>query len=271
MQFGIEVVPFGEYSDPRPVVELAQAAEDAGWDALWIWDHVVFPYGAGDPWITLAAVAASTQRIKLVTGVAPLPRYQPYLLARTLTALDRLSGGRVVFGTGAGADFDFVPFAVATDAKVRAAMLDEGLNLLAQLLSGAETTHHGAHYTADAVRIAPSPLQQPRIPVWIGGASPAALRRAAHWDGWIIGVFDEKQNVTTPPEQIAQQVDYIRRHRHVDAPSTWPSTAPRRTPTTTSSPASSPEAGATWWFEGIFGSRGDHAAMLRRIHAGPPK
>ena len=59
MQYGIEVVPFGDFADPRPMVQLAQAAEAAGWEALWLWDHVVFPYGAGDPWVTLAAIAAA--------------------------------------------------------------------------------------------------------------------------------------------------------------------------------------------------------------------
>ena len=186
MQYGIEVVPFGDFSDPRPVVQLAQAAEAAGWEAIWLWDHVVFPYGAGDPWVTLAAVATATQRLKLCTGVAPLPRYRPHLLARTLTALDLLSGGRVIFGTGLGIAPDFAPFGEPADDKTRAAMLDEGLELLTGLWSGEEITHQGRFYTAAAARLLPTPIQQPRIPIWIGGDSPppCAVRPAGTAGSW---------------------------------------------------------------------------------------
>jgi alkanesulfonate monooxygenase SsuD/methylene tetrahydromethanopterin reductase-like flavin-dependent oxidoreductase (luciferase family) len=270
MQFGIEVVPFGEYSNPRAVVELAQAAEAAGWEGIWIWDHVLFPYGAGDPWITLAAVATATARIRLVTGVAPLPRYRPHLLARTLTALDILSQGRLIFGTGAGVDFDFTPFGEAADARTRAAMLDEGLDLLAGLLSGEETTHQGSHYTAQGVRLVPSPLRQPRIPVWIGGDSRAALRRAARWDGWIIGTIDEQQRITKPPEHLARQVASIRRQRADDSPFDVAVDGTSAAGDDGALAREYADAGATWWFEGIFGSRGSHAEMLQRIHAGPP-
>ncbi len=271
MHFGIEVVPFGEYSNPQAVVELAQAAEDAGWEAIWIWDHVVFPYGTGDPWITLAAVAAVTSRIKLVPGVAALPRYRPHLLARTLTALDLLSRGRVIFGAGAGVDFDFTPFGETVDARTRAAMLDEGLDLLAKLLSGAEITHRGSHYVAEKVRLAPTPVQQPRIPVWIGGGSNAALRRAAQWDGWIIGVVDEQQTITTPPDQIAKQVATIRRHRSAGSPFDVAVDGVSKAGDPGALVQEYADAGATWWFEAIFGSRGNHTQMLQRIHAGPPR
>src|SRR5512136_2793402 len=149
MHYGIEVVPFGDFSDPRQIVSLAQAAEAAGWEGLWIWDHVLMPYGVGDPWITLAAVAACTRSIKLCTGVSPLPRYRPHLLARMLTALDLLSEGRLIFGTGLGIAPDFFPFGESSDDKTRAAMLDEGLSLLTKYLSGEVVTHHGKFYTSE--------------------------------------------------------------------------------------------------------------------------
>jgi alkanesulfonate monooxygenase SsuD/methylene tetrahydromethanopterin reductase-like flavin-dependent oxidoreductase (luciferase family) len=171
VHYGIEVVPFGDFSDPRQIVQLAQAAEQAGWEGLWIWDHMLIPYGAADPWVTLSAVAASTRSIKLCVGVSPLPRYRPHLLARTLTGLDLLSGGRLIFSTGLGIAPDFAPFGEPAGDKTRAAMLDEGLDLLAGYLSGAETTRHGKYYSAEAVRLMPLPIQKPRIPVWIGGAS----------------------------------------------------------------------------------------------------
>lgn len=269
MHYGIEVVPFGGYANPRLVMELAQAAEAAGWEAIALWDHLLFPYGAGDPWVTLAAVAAVTKKLKLCTGVAPLPRYKPQLLARTLAGLDLLSEGRVIFGTGAGVDFDFTPFGEATDARTRAAMLDEGLLFLTGLLSGEPLTHHGRYYHADAAQLIPSSVQQPRIPIWIGGESKAAYRRAAQWDGWIIGTVDEQQNITLTPEQLEGRVQAILSQRTVDAPFAVAVDGCTEPGGGGALVAEYEAAGATWWFEAIFGTRGSHDELLRRIKAGP--
>jgi alkanesulfonate monooxygenase SsuD/methylene tetrahydromethanopterin reductase-like flavin-dependent oxidoreductase (luciferase family) len=269
MRYGIEVVPFGGFSDPRRIVRLAQAAEAAGWEGLWIWDHVLFPWGAGDPWITLAAVAASTRRLKLALGVSPLPRYRPHLLARMLASLDQLSAGRVIYGTGLGIAPDFTPFGEPGDDKTRAGMLDEGLELLAGLLSGEEVTHHGKHYHAEKVRLAPAPLQKPRIPVWIGGGSPAAFRRAARWDGWIMGTVDEQSHITYPPEKVARAVSTILAQRPAGAPIEVAVDGVTR-PGETALPLEYAHAGATWWFEAIHLSRGSEEELLDRIAAGPP-
>jgi alkanesulfonate monooxygenase SsuD/methylene tetrahydromethanopterin reductase-like flavin-dependent oxidoreductase (luciferase family) len=271
MRYGIEVVPFGEFSDPRAVVRLAQAAEAAGWEGVWIWDHVLFPWGAGDPWIALAAVAASTRRLKLITGVSPMPRYQPHLLARMLAGLDVLSEGRVIFGAGLGVAWDLAPFGAPADSKTRAAMADEGLDLLARLLSGEEVTHRGAHYMAEAVRLAPTPVQAPRIPVWIGGDSPAALRRAAKWDGWILGTIDEQGRIVNPPDKIAAQVAVIRGHRAGNDAPFEVAVDGLSQPGDSALARAFEQAGATWWFEGIYGSRGTTDELLRRIQAGPPR
>ena len=93
MHFAIEVVPFGDYADPRNVVSLARAAEAAGWEGLFVWDHLGFVWGASsaDPWVTLAAVAQATQTLKLAPFVTPLPRRRPHMLANTLATLDQLS------------------------------------------------------------------------------------------------------------------------------------------------------------------------------------
>jgi len=269
MHHGIEVVPFGDFSDPRQIVRLAQAAEAAGWEGLWIWDHVLIPYGAADPWITLSAVAASTRTIKLCAGVSPLPRYRPHLLARTLAGLDLLSQGRLIFATGLGIAPDFVPVGEPADDKIRASMLDEGLDLLASYLSGEETTHHGQFYSAEAVRLVPTPVQKPRIPIWIGSGSKAALRRAARWDGWIMGTVDEKSRVTRPPEKIAEDVAYILQHR--------PQTGPFYIAVDGITPAAAgslvreyQQAGATWWFEMLHQMRGTPQELMHRIQAGPP-
>jgi hypothetical protein len=148
-------------------------------------------------------------------------------------------------------------------------MTDEGLDLLTQLWSGEEVTHQGQFYQTQQVRMLPTPVQRPRIPIWIGGDSPAALQRAARWDGWIMGVIDEQCNVTKPPAQIAAQVATIRQHRSssdplevaIDGASKAGESALAR---------EYADAGATWWFEAIFETRGPLEEQIERIKAGPP-
>ena len=180
MHFGIEIIPLGEYADPKKALELAVAAEDAGWDGVFLWDHLGFVWGApsADPWVALAAIAARTSRLRLGTMVTPVPRRRPQVLANTLATLDQLSGGRVIFGAGlGGVDMEFSAFGEETDPHVRAEKLDEALELLDRLLSGEPVTHIGRHYQADDITLAPLPVQ-PRIPFWIGGESLPSLRRA---------------------------------------------------------------------------------------------
>jgi alkanesulfonate monooxygenase SsuD/methylene tetrahydromethanopterin reductase-like flavin-dependent oxidoreductase (luciferase family) len=202
--------------------------------------------------------------------VAALPRYKPQLLARTLAGLDLLSEGRVIFGVGAGVDFDFTPFGEATDARTRAAMLDEGLGFLHGLLSGQPLTHQGRYYSAKGAQLVPAALQQPRIPTWIGGDSKAAHRRTAQWDGWIIGTVDEQQTITLSPAQLAERVAAIRSHRTSAGPFDIAVDGCTQ-PADSALVADYAAASATWWFEAIFGMRGSHEELLQRIKAGPPR
>jgi alkanesulfonate monooxygenase SsuD/methylene tetrahydromethanopterin reductase-like flavin-dependent oxidoreductase (luciferase family) len=270
MHFGIEIIPFGSHSNPRQVMRLAQMAEQAGWEGVWIWDHMLIQWGAGDPWISLAAAAAVTSKIKLLLGVSPLPRYRPHLLARMLSGLDLLSQGRVIFGAGLGVGWDFAPFGEPAEDRTRAAMLDEGLELLTGYLSGEEVTHHGAYYHAEKVRLAPTPLQKPRIPIWIGGDSQPAFRRAARWDGWILGVIDDNAQVIRPPEAIAEKVRAIRPFRQSDTPFDVAVDGASAIGDSGTLAREYAEAGATWWFEGLYSLRGDQEFLEARIKAGPP-
>ena len=271
MHYGIEIVPFGTFADPRLVMRFARAAEEAGWEGLIVWDHVTFPYGNGDPWVLLSAAAAVTEKLKLITGVAALPRYRPHLLARLITSLDKLSQGRFILGAGLGAnDDEFLPFGETGDKKVRAAMLDEGLQVLTRLWTGEEVAFQGQYYRAEGTRLAHTPVQKPHPPVWIGGDSPPALRRAAQWDGWFGGTCDEHCNTVTPPERVAQIVATIYKHRTSPEPFeialqgvTNPGQAEKILPYQ--------QAGATWWFESLFGLRGSIDEMMARIQAGPAK
>lgn len=270
MRYGIEIVPFGEFANPRWPVRLAQAAEEVGWEAVWTWDHVLFPWGAGDPWVIYSAIAALTQKLLLVPGVAALPRYQPHLLARMLTGLDLLSQGRVILGAGAGAIKDeFLAFGGPAEPRTRAEMLDEGLVVLSKLFSGVPVQHQGKHYTVNSAALQPTPFQKPRLPVWIGGESPAALRRAARWDGWIMGCVDENEQITCPPERVAKNIAAIQAHRTDDTPFDVAVDGISE-PGGPSMARAYAEAGATWYFEVLFPLRGSGEAMLERIKAGPP-
>src|SRR3712207_4686392 len=177
MRYGIVTANLGDYADPRVAVRLAQVAEGAGWEALFVWDHLGYVWGSPscDPWVVLPAVAASTTHLALGTAITPLARRRPHIVANALASLDLLSGGRVVFGAGLGGVVEeFTAFGDPGDMKERAAMLDEGLMILNRLWSGAPVTHHGPHYAAEGVTLAPLPLQLPRIPIWIGRESAPA-------------------------------------------------------------------------------------------------
>ncbi len=177
MRQGIFVAPFEELSDPRLVAELAARAEQRGWDGFFLWDHVAYraPVQAvADPWVTLAAIAVATERLTIGPLVTPVARRRPHQLARETVTLDNLSGGRLVLGVGLGSDrtgeFDPERFGEEGDPRVRARLLDEGLERLEGYWRGG---------------FDPVPLQVPRIPVWVASRWPhrRPLRRAARWDG----------------------------------------------------------------------------------------
>jgi alkanesulfonate monooxygenase SsuD/methylene tetrahydromethanopterin reductase-like flavin-dependent oxidoreductase (luciferase family) len=173
------------------VADLARRAEEAGWDGLFVWDHVThrkeLRRHIADPWVLLTAAALATRRIRLGTMITPVARRRVSKLAREVTTLDRLTGGRMILGVGLGAPLDdeFGSFGESTDAKELAAHLDEGLTALSLLWSGEPVTFRGDHVVVDDVTFLPTPVQRPRVPVWAGGRWPAKppMRRAARWDG----------------------------------------------------------------------------------------
>jgi alkanesulfonate monooxygenase SsuD/methylene tetrahydromethanopterin reductase-like flavin-dependent oxidoreductase (luciferase family) len=169
VRFGVFLPPFGEFADPRNVMTLATAAEDAGWDGFFIWDHMLARPGmaVADAWVTLAAVAASTSRMRIGALVTPLPRRRPWVLARQIASLDQLSGGRLVAGIGLGDDgwHEFSSFGDEVDPVVRGEMLDESLELLNRFFSGDAVRFDGRHYQVDTTPLLPQPQQHP-LPIW---------------------------------------------------------------------------------------------------------
>jgi alkanesulfonate monooxygenase SsuD/methylene tetrahydromethanopterin reductase-like flavin-dependent oxidoreductase (luciferase family) len=191
MRFAVDVPNFGDFADPRVVADLARRAEQAGWDGLFVWDHVThrkaLRRAIADPWVLLTAAALATERIRLGTMVTPVARRRVSKLAREVTTLDRLTGGRMVLGVGLGAPVpdEFGSFGEPADPKVLAARLDEGLTALNLLWSGEPVTFRGEHVVVADVVFQPTPVRRPRVPVWVGGEWPARrpMRRAARWDG----------------------------------------------------------------------------------------
>ena len=273
MRYGIVMSNLDDYSDPRLAIRLARAAEEAGWEGFFVWDHLGFVWGTPscDPWGVLSAIAVSTTRLKLGTAITPLARRRPHIVANALTSLDLLSGGRVIFGAGlGGVAEEFTAFGEPGDAKERARMLDEGLTVLDGLWSGEPLTHHGQHYLVENVSLEPRPLQRPRIPIWIGGEGAPALRRAARWDGWLAPATSS-EGMAKDPERIAEMVAEIRRHRRTtDAPFEVAIDGYSE-PGDPWLPRAYAAAGATWWLESIHDARGRPDEMMARVKAGPPE
>ncbi|MGE5275283.1 MAG: TIGR03619 family F420-dependent LLM class oxidoreductase [Verrucomicrobiota bacterium] len=271
MRYGLCLANVGTYSDPRTVVAVAEQAEEAGWEALLVWDHLGFVWGppAADPWVTLAAVAARTTSLVLGTNVTPVPRRRPHVLAHQVATLDVLSGGRAVLGAGiGGVASEFTSFGEEGDARVRAEMLDEGLEVLRALWSGDRVDHRGRHYTVGGVTLAPGPVQA-RLPIWIGGNSVRALRRAARHEGWAADTTNP-EGMTLSAEDVARSAETVRALRGVAGPFDvvvmgHVERGDRDTP------AAYAEAGATWWLENVHDRRGDLDEMLALVRAGPPR
>jgi alkanesulfonate monooxygenase SsuD/methylene tetrahydromethanopterin reductase-like flavin-dependent oxidoreductase (luciferase family) len=249
---GIFVAPFEELSEPALVAELAAQAERRGFDGFFVWDHVAYrePVRAlADPWVTLAAVAMRTERVRIGPLVTPLARRRPHQLARETVTLDRLSRGRLVLGVGLGSEvtgeFDPTRFGEEGDPKARARLLDEGLGRLLE-------------YWDDG-GFEPRPVQRPRIPIWVAARWPKRrpLRRAARYEG----LFP----IDLPgPEALAELAaeiealrgpgggpfDLVAEHSAGDDPAPWA------------------EAGATWCLT-AFGRQPTRAEVEAAIDAGP--
>ena len=273
VKFGIEVVPLGELADPRQIVRLAIAADRSGWDVLAVWDHLGFVWGtaSADPWVTLSAVAHATDRLRIGTTITPLARRRPHVLAHTVATLDVLSGGRAFLGAGLGGMVDeFTFFGDSGDPRVRARRLDEALEILDGLWAGQRVVHCGGHFTVEGVTLAPVPLQRPRVPIWIGGDSRPALRRAASWDGWATSGVDRDGTRVTTPEQVHERVAYIDTHRVSSVAPFDVAVTGVSSPAQTSLVREFADAGATVWLESLSDMRGPTDQLLARVGAGPP-
>ncbi len=272
MQFGV-TLPYDE--DPRDILEMACDAEAAGWNGVFVWDGIT----GGDPWVLLAAIAAKTERIKLATMLTPISRRRPWKLAQEAATLDQRSGGRVILPVGLGApETGFDKFGEVTDRKVRAEMLDEGIEVLSGLWSGEPFTYDGTHYQVSDVTFEPLPLQRPRVPIWVVGAwrRMKSMQRVLACDGFIPYNLDGNHAETTPDE-LREMADWISENRTATTQFDilWEANTPGDDPARCTEIVQPwANAGATWWLESVWdGPRTANglAGMQERIRQGPPK
>jgi alkanesulfonate monooxygenase SsuD/methylene tetrahydromethanopterin reductase-like flavin-dependent oxidoreductase (luciferase family) len=276
MRFALSAQNFGTYGDPRLLADLALDAEAAGWDGFFVWDHLLRGDApVADPWISLAAIAVATERVRIGTMVTPLPRRRPWQVARQAVTLDHLSGGRVTLGVGLGSSpqMEFAPFGEETGDRERAALLDEGLDIVSRLWSGDAVDADG-HYRLRRARSLPVPFQRPRIPIWVAGNWPnrGPLRRASRFEG----VFSQRiptdpDDWMLSPDDVRAIVTAVRGFRATDEPFdvavalSDEGDASRRADMI----AEYSDAGVTWWMESILEDAGTLEEMRALVRDGP--
>jgi len=264
------VVTTGE---PQIAADLAATAEAHGWDGVFTWDGVAIgSMDTYDPWVVMAAMAMRTERVRLGAIVTPPARRRPWKLARETMTLDRLSNGRLVLPVGLGTTDDaaFGNVGEPTGARERAERLDESLAILAGLWTGEPFGFAGRHYRFKPMTFRPTPVQQPRIPIWVVGAWPheRSLRRTLAWDG----IYAQVEG----PAELRQVVDWAERAwPAADRDRSWDVVAEGRTSAADPAGAAATvatyaAAGATWWIESDW-ENGTVDTIRRRIEAGPPR
>jgi probable F420-dependent oxidoreductase len=191
MKFGVCLPNYGPATSAAAIGQVAQTAEAAGYDSVWATDHILVPEKYGQPYghiieafITLGYLAGVTKNLTLATSILVLPQRDPLLVARQVAAIDQLSGGRTILGVGVGwieEEFQFL----RTDFRRRGRIIDEWIQVLRTVWSEARPTFHGNWIDFENTVFEPKPVQPNGPPIYIGGKSDAAIRRAAQLgEGW---------------------------------------------------------------------------------------
>ena len=215
MRLGIHLPQYGRAAGPAAITDVAQAAEELGFDDVWVSDHVAQPASQGypspylyDPLLTLGWAGAATTRVGLGTSVLVASQYHPLWLANATASLDALSGGRLKLAIGVGwSEAEFA--ALGQDFRTRGKRTDEILDVLAACWETDPSSYHGAFYDVEDLRVLPKPAHP--IEVWVGGGSEPAYRRAQRASGF--------QLIGLKPDTVAEPVARLRRD-HPD-PSTF--------------------------------------------------
>jgi alkanesulfonate monooxygenase SsuD/methylene tetrahydromethanopterin reductase-like flavin-dependent oxidoreductase (luciferase family) len=272
LRFGVYLPPFGPFGDPDVLVDLAVRAEASGWDGVFLWDHLVREaLPIADPWATLGAIAHATRDLGLGPMVTPLAGRRPWVVARQASTLSRLSGGRLILGTGLGSDEsgDFSRFGEPADLRARSAMFDEGLTVIKAVWSGRAFQHDGPHYH---VTLGEGVADPHPIPVWVASTTghPRVIRRAAACDG----IFPNPEGRTPAPDDIASLLNALRRaglpHGRAFDVAIAGNASPAWQEPVEVDVAGLAQAGMTWWMESLI--HFDPLALsLEIVDAGPPR
>jgi probable F420-dependent oxidoreductase len=196
VKLGLFGINFGVCADPAVALEVARAAEAAGFESVWTGEHVVLPDPQAppspsppetpflDPAVALTGIASGTQSLRLGTGIIILPQRNPLVLAKELASLDVASNGRLIFGLGAGylrAEFD----ALGVSFQQKGARTSEAIEVIRTLWTQEKPVFRGRFWSFSGIQARPHPVQKPHPPIVVGGHSPGAFRRAvAQGDGW---------------------------------------------------------------------------------------
>ncbi|MEY2438571.1 MAG: hypothetical protein QOF97_3407 [Acidimicrobiaceae bacterium] len=214
MRFGIHLPQYGRAAGPEAITRAARQAEELGFTDVWVSDHLAVPTGAPypppflyEPVIALTWAAAATSSVGLGTSVLVLPYRHPLHLAKELATLDRLSGGRLILGAAAGwLEAEFV--ALGVPFNERGARTDEAIDAIRACWEQRPVEFAGPNVTLHDLQVLPQPDR--RVPIWIGGASRPALRRAVEkGDGWH-GTFQS-------PDELAPTLRRLREARPEDS------------------------------------------------------
>ena len=207
MKFGFSIPNFGTFNWAEDLARTAVRAEELGYDSVWVADHIIvpteieakYPYSRSgrfpiaadadflEPLTVLSYVAGATKRVRLGTTVLILPYRNPLINAKVLSTMDAVSGGRVILGAGVGwMEDEFRILGLGENAyRERGRITDEHIKIYRECWTNSEPTYQSERYQFSGFRFLPTATQKPSIPIWVGGHSRAALRRAAELgDGW---------------------------------------------------------------------------------------
>ncbi|GLV55423.1 luciferase-like protein [Dictyobacter sp. S3.2.2.5] len=222
MRYGLSLPNGGVCGDARVLAELGCLAEAAGWDGVFVEDYIVHQSDGAvptcDPWIALAAIAVGTKQIWLGTSVTPLSRRRPWKVAREAVALDQLSNGRFILGVGSGdaGEAGFSRVNEVRDARERAKMLDEALEIIVGLWSGEPFSYQGHYFQVQEMTFLPTSVQKPRIPILVGGGWPlkGPSLRAARYDGCCLYKQHEPGDSSDwIPDEVRELKAFMEAHR----------------------------------------------------------
>ena len=217
MKYGVTIFPT-DYSMPMP--ELARAAEERGFESLWVSEHSHIPlsrrspfpgggelpkhyYDTLDPFVALSAAAAVTERIRLGTGICLVVQRDPLHTAKEVSSLDQVSQGRFLFGVGGGWNEEEMENH-GTRPETRFALMRERIEAMQQIWTQSKPEYHGGHVNFDAIMTWPKPVQRPHPPIHVGGAFPGAAHRAIRYgQGWI--------PIGSPRDRIEESIPAFRR------------------------------------------------------------